>query len=448
VTTIELGEPLQIGRGDRPAITIDNCARVLAAIHEQIGTIRYDDFTGRIVLASEVGAFLDHPEGEEWSDVHTTALVRRFEQLSPPLEVSPGTVDRAVEEHARRHRFNALTEFVLSCAEKWDGVARVDTALEVYWGAPDTEATRITSRVWLLSLAARALIPGCKQDVCPYFSGAQGEGKSTALERLVGAEWFSDSPLPIGDKDAQQNIRGVWGWEIGENAAIGKREAAAVKGFLSQRSDRFRPSYGRGPVTVPRQTCFAATINPDGAGFLRDSTGERRFPVVEVGTIDLAGITRDREQLIGEAATRVMCGIVDHPEEATRPAEYRWWITAPENAVLDTAREPHEERDPWTEPIADWAAKRFPSGGPLNGGKFAKPKPFTIDDVLSDRVVGVKRVCEVPEPVYAGAVPLPAARRDKRVQGRVAIILRALGYKKVRDQSRGPQRGRYLWHAP
>jgi len=171
--------PLALGKNKEPKATSSNVATVLAALG---AVIRYEEHSRRIVCGGIGESF---PAGE-WTDDHTTAFVQLCEARG--LDVAPTTVDRAVSLHARKHRFNALTDFVVQCASDWDGTPRVDAAMCTYWHAEDTEAARIASRVFFLSLAARALIPGCKVDTCVAFVGLQGGRKSSALATLIGAQ--------------------------------------------------------------------------------------------------------------------------------------------------------------------------------------------------------------------------------------------------------------------
>jgi len=421
---------------------------VLRALESWLGDrIRYEEHAGRIVCTGIDESLGRFPDGQ-WSDVHTTALVALCEQQR--LDVAPSAVDRAVALHARYGAYNVLTEFVLECATKWDGTPRVDAALTTYWRAEDTPATRAVSRVFLLSLVARGLEPGAKVDTCPQFIGDQGVGKSRSFRALVGGPWFADSPLPIGDKDGMQNLRGTWLWEFGENESLGRREMNAVKAFLSSREDKFRASYGHHTETVPRQTCFVVSTNNE--EILRDPTGERRFLPVHVGAVDVAGIERDREQLIGEAVCRVGAG-------------EKWWLTPDEELALAPVREAATEVDPWEAPIAAWLhARRVPSDvgaclvvarpGESEAEAAARWEalltegdegpPFTLDDVMHWAPATRGGDGEVIEN-STGAVPIETSRRGKKEQARIASILRRLGYERTRDWSRGPTRGAWLW---
>ncbi len=164
---------------------------------------------------------------------------------------------------------------------KWDGVKRVDTLLPVYLGAEDNAYTRAVMRKSLCAAVARGIIGGVKYDYMPIFTGPQGIGKSTFLS-ILGKEWFSDSLSSFEGKDAAELIQGTWINEIGELTAMTKQETSAVKQFLSKREDIYRAAYGRRTERYPRRCVFFGTSND--TEFLKDSTGNRRFWPVDVGT--------------------------------------------------------------------------------------------------------------------------------------------------------------------
>lgn len=384
--TNKKGEPLNTQR---------NVLRLIEQAFDE--HVRYEECAGRIVCAGIDPSLGRFPDGE-WSDEHTTALVVLAD--SQRLHVSPAMCDRAVALYAHMHSFNSLADFMAQCALAWDGVPRVNRFLATHWGAVDDAASIAVSRVFLLSMAARGLQPGAKVDTCPVLIGEQGIRKSSGLEALAGAEWFSGSPLPIGDKDAMQNIRGKLLWEFGEHASVNVRERNTVKAFLAQRSDRFRASYGRHAIDVPRTCTFASTTNE--ADVLNDPTGARRFLIANVTCVDVDAILRDREQLLGEAATRVIDG-------------EQHWPTRDEELALQPARDRASAEavtDPWEEPIAAWLD--------------AKPAEFEF---------------ELTRDLFTQAVPVEMAHVDKRAQMRAANVLRRLGW--VRCQ-RGDKRQR-MW---
>jgi predicted P-loop ATPase len=127
---------------------------------------------------------------------------------------------------------------------------------------------------------------------------------------------------------------------LAERDAIGRAEVSRIKAFLTRTTDRFRPPYGRYTVEVPRQCVFAGTVNPD--TYLRDETGNRRFWPLRCGTIDIAVLARDRDQLWAEAVHRFREGAI-------------WWIDDP--ALLAEAREEWDRRyqsDAWDDLIEHW----------------------------------------------------------------------------------------------
>ena len=177
--------------------------------------------------------------------------------------------------------FHPIRQYLDGLPE-WDRTERVDTLLTDYLGAEDNPYTRAVIRKTLCGAIARVMIPGIKFDTMLVLSGPQGIGKSTIISKLCG-EWFNDSLLlsDTKDKTAAEKLQGFWILEIGELAGLKKTEIETLRGFISRQNDVFRASFGRRATPHLRQCIFIGTTNAE-HGYLRDTTGNRRFFPVKV----------------------------------------------------------------------------------------------------------------------------------------------------------------------
>ena len=323
-----------------------NVSTILTHHPAWAGVVALDTFAGRIVT-TRVPPWhpLDAPQDAvpgAWTDADTARLVHWLARTRigglKPITIGPKTVDAAILVAAEANKIHPVRDYL--GALRWDGERRVASLASRYFGAEDTPYHRAVGTCFLVGAVARVMQPGCKLDTCTIFEGAQGTLKSTALATLAG-EWFTDSKIPIGEKDAYQMIRGVWIAELAELASLSKSDVETIKAFLSSRVDRYRPSYGRHEVEVPRQTVFAGTTNA--STYLHDVTGARRFPAIRTGRIDIDALARDRDQIWAEAVVMYRSGAP-------------WWLTG---ELADTAAEEAEHRyvrHPWEAPIADYLA--------------------------------------------------------------------------------------------
>lgn len=300
------------------------------------------------------------------------------------VRVGKDSVYDLIVRQAKSKRFHPLQEYLLGL--EWDGVSRLETLLQTYWGVQDTELLKEIGLRWAISCVARAIMPGAKVDTVLILCGPQGAYKSTSLRVLAGDGWFSDSHLDISRKESYELIHssGVWIWEMAENYALNKSDVNNAKMFLSAQSDRFRPSYGRTPITRQRSVVFVSTTNEP--SFLTDGSGNRRYWPVNIGQVDLEGLERDRDMIWAEAM---------HLLRNDEP----WWLDESFEMDLFEYQEEFVIEDPW-EIAVNKCADMFPEG-------------FICDDVFTQ----------------LGLNPSRQTRAEIR---RVSNICKSLGLKKHR----------------
>lgn len=278
--------------------------------------VAFNEFTNDVVKLAEppwgtrAGVWDEEDELElgQW-------LVHRH-QLPP---MARQTLEEAVVMVSKRHRYHPVRSY-LEALPAWDGLKRTHHWLrracleEDEWDdrEPLQQYLARVGTWFLMAMVARVMTPGCKFDYMLILEGAQGVGKSMAA-RILGGDWFADSGLVLGEKDAYQNLQGVWVYEISELDGFSRADVMKVKSFVSSPKDRFRASFDRRAKDYPRQLVFIGTTNED--HYLTDPTGNRRFWPVRVTrpVVDLEWLREHRDQLFAEALAYVRAGERFHP---------------------------------------------------------------------------------------------------------------------------------------
>jgi predicted P-loop ATPase len=191
-------------------------------------------------------------------------------------------------------------------------------------------------------------------------------------------------------------IRGKLVGELGELKGMRQRELGDLKAFLTRRAEEWTPKYAEMSRIYQRRIVLIGTANE--MEYLDDATGNRRHLPVMVGRSDLVALKRDLLQLWAEA-------------DALWSLEGVMWQDAAR--LAPTVHAHHEVSDPWEDAVAHW----------LEGS-----------DDFSDPENGVRR-CDEPDGIgvlelASGAVGVANGHVDRKVQLRLAKILRGLGYDK------------------
>ncbi len=338
-----------------------------------------------------VGGNALEEQGGEISD-DMCSLLRKFVIENFDFDPKAENVRDAVNQLCLENAFHPIRQMLRGLV--WDGTPRLDRLLPTYFGADDTPLNLAIGPLTLIAAVRRVEDPGVKFDTIVVLEGAQGTGKSTALQILAGPGNHSDNEiLTLDTKGQMEAMAGVWIYELSELSGLRKAEVEKVKAFASRSDDRARMAYGHYTETRKRQCIFVATTNEE--KYLRDLTGNRRFLPVKTGAIDLAALRRDRDQLLAEAAHR------EAESESIALPEELWGAAAVEQAE-------RLEDDPWAEKLAS-----------VNGKAFGEEVR-----VFSHELIAVD-------------LGLPLERQHNGHTKRVAGIMRALGWEPAKFKIHG-----------
>jgi len=327
------------------AQTIENVVIVLTNDPKLKGCLAYNEMDHNIVAVKSL-PWRKVTEPSQWTDSDDAAL-RYYLECAYTLSGKDRIFD-AVNVVAIQNSYHPVRDYLNSC--KWDGIHRLDTLLVDYLGAEDNEYTRAVTRKTLVAAVARIYKPGVKFDYMLTLKGKQGLGKSTLIAKL-GGQWFSDSFTSIQGKDSYEQIMGVWIMEVGELAGMRKAEAETIKLYISKQTDRFRPAYGRRTQEFPRQCIFIGTTNE--SQFLRDTTGNRRFWIVDTPNPAL----EDMWDLTAEDIKQIWAEAVEYYKQGES-----LFLSKEIEALARDIQETYEEENPRAGLVLDYINRKLPEG--------------------------------------------------------------------------------------
>ncbi len=358
--------------------TASNIALIFEHDPEFSKALSYCDFSYRIIKRREI---MPQVTDGEWIDSDTSAaliwMARKY-----GFEPSDPKLAHALVNVAKHNRFHPVRDYLENVV--WDKKERLANWLaDVYESDAPPDYLAAAGKKFLIGAVARIFRPGCKMDNVLILEGEQGLRKSTSVHKLFG-EWFSDSPIPLGDKDSYQNIQGIWCHELAELDSFNKAESTTAKNFFTQTRDRYRPSYGHRAEDFPRQTVFVGTTNQD--EYLKDYTGNRRYWPVKCRIANLELIEAYRDQYWAEAVHLYKQGAT-------------WWIESEaERQLFEAEQDSRLQVDPWQYHIERYLTK--------DAGEYV-----TSAEILSD------------------AIKKDAGHVTKADQNRISPIMQAIGWK-------------------
>ena len=304
---------------------------------------QHDVFHDKLIVGGRVS--------DQWVGQVTDEIIARLCHMTyKTFKFKPDSkkMRLAVEQLCYQHKFNPVVDYLNGL--KWDGVDRIETWLIDHAGAPDTPYVRAISRIGLIAAVRRARRPGCKFDEIIVLEGKEGLNKSSLIELMAGSENFSDqSILAADDRKQQEQMAGVWIYEIADLTGIRNTEVEKIKAFASRQEDRCRPAYGHFLKSQKRQCILVATTND--MDFLQSQTGNRRWwPIPVTKACDLKALGVVRDQLWAEAAQ------LEKEGASIRLPQELWGAAGQE-------QEKRRLTHPWEDVLANVTGEKYPIPG-------------------------------------------------------------------------------------
>ena len=136
---------------------------------------------------------------------------------------------------------------------------------------------------WLVAMVGCVLDEKVINHTVIVFSGKQGLGKTTWVEKLVPKqlkEYLFSGTINPNNKDTLVQLAECMLINLDELENLNRSEIGSLKEIITKTQIRMRKAYGHNNVTMPRRASFAGSVNT--AQFLNDSTGSRRFLCFEL----------------------------------------------------------------------------------------------------------------------------------------------------------------------
>lgn len=238
---------------------------------------------------------------------------------------------------AKDYMFNPFMDYILKCEadnkncfgelEKLFATLELDidiAAVEEY--SKTKELCKTMIKKWLISVVALNIQEDLNAKDGPSVEGTlvlfggQGIGKTTWLRNLVPPGYFKEGATLENNKDTKMEVYRYPLVELGElEHTTGRQETGFLKQELTRTSIEYRPPYAKSNIKFARHTIFCGSVNDE--KFLKDMTGNRRFWVIPVKSIDIKAKI-DINKLWAEVTALYRLGVP-------------WYLSKEERTLLD-----------------------------------------------------------------------------------------------------------------
>ena len=402
-------EPLpdaqQVKRKGRPKRTNDDAAKErendVKKVKEILTDLRKNELTGTIEYTSPTNETISL-QGNDL-DTMTTKLACEHGVFIPEPRIKS-----AIHYAAGKNTYCPIRKYLDNCSANsvphpdWERIG------QIFLGNRHQIATLAMQRM-MIGAVARAYNPGCSMSWLPILVGAQGVGKSMFSRYLVPDKLFSEITIPLETLMKEQyRLHVAWLLELPEiDNYFNARNIENFKNLVTTRCDEVRFPYASLPTKLHRRFVMIGTTNRN--QFLVDSTGNRRFVPLEVGTgfqVPWNRLSEERDSIWSAAV------------KAYRNGD-RYEFDSGEIAAIAEYIQEFGDPDPWMEKIVQYISHRV---------------EVTAAEVLTS------------------ALDIDPKQQGRRESRRVADVLQTMGWRRLvtsrKDKTTGRQKSVRIWQRP
>ena len=235
------------------------------------------------------------------------------------------------------------------------------------------ELWQVCFKKWFVAMVACVTNEKAINQTVIVFSGKQGVGKTTWIEKLIPRplkDYMFSGTINPNNKDTLIHLAECMLINLDELENLNRTEIGTLKELITKTHIRMRKAYGHNNESLPRRASFAGSVNT--AQFLNDTTGSRRFLCFEVEHIEY---THNIDINLAYAQAKQLY-----------KEDFRYWFNQEEIKEINANNEQYQIRSPEEELLLTWfdLADRDTANAFLNtsqiGAKLADKAKLNITD--------------------------------------------------------------------